>query len=165
VVNAVALYLAQMAAQRGIRDRLVAGLGAAELARAPAPGLPSMLWHLGHAAFTNAAAFLGQGLGDWSLVDAAAVARFNIGAHADAPLPSAEVVLAQIARWDAAGDVAVARLEPADLALPLRGWRADFLPEECRTWGGCLAYLAPHEAYHAGAVGVLRRLAGHPGLQ
>ena len=126
--------------------------------------MPSLLWHAGHAAFTNAAAFCGQGAGDWSLVSDSSIACFNVGAAAEGDLPPSAVVLDLIHQWDKASNQCLGRLTVSDLEQPLSGWRGEFLPEECRTWGGCLAYLLPHEAYHAGAIGVLRRLRGKPNL-
>ena len=52
------------------------------------------------------------------------------------------------------------QLTPADLAQPF----GRTLPDGSDTLGGAIRFLAWHEAYHFGQLGLLRRLAGKPGL-
>jgi hypothetical protein len=54
-------------------------------------------------------------------------------------------------RWDAVSE--------ADLAKPL----GRTLPDGSDTVGGALHFLAWHEGYHLGQLGLIRRLAGKPG--
>ena len=164
-MSATALYLRQVGEQRRIRDRQLAALDDASAGWQPAADLPCATWHLLHAAFTNAAAFLGQGDDDWSLLGAPLCAAFNIGspvARAD-ELPVLSEARRQVATWDSACDQRIARLD--DLHQPLRSPRPGWLPDGCATWFDALAYMAPHEAFHHGEIALLRRLRGLPRLE
>ncbi len=58
---------------------------------------------------------------------------------------------AMVGRWDA--------LTASDLQQPL----GRTLPDGSDTHGGALRFLAWHEAYHLGQLGLIRRLVGKPG--
>ena len=164
-MTAIALYLRQVSEQRRIRDRLLDGLCDADARWQPDPELPCAIWHLLHAAFTNAATFLGQGDDDWSLLPAAMCTAFNIGSGVARPedLPALGEARALVASWDAAGDARVARQR--DLQAPLAAPRPGWLPAGCVVWFDVLAYMMPHEAFHHGEIALLGRLRGRPRLE
>ena len=57
-----------------------------------------------------------------------------------------------VGRWEA--------LTASDIAAPL----GRTLPDGADTIGGALRFLAWHEAYHCGQLGLIRRLVGKPGI-
>lgn len=164
-MTALTLYQRQVSEQRRIRDRLLAGLGDADAIWQPGLDLPCATWHLLHAAFTNAATFLGQGDDDWSLLSAPLCAAFNIGSPVAtaATLPTLGEARALVAVWDAACAARIAR--QGDLHRVLSAPRAGWLPDGCVTWFDAMAYMLPHEAFHHGEIALLRRLRGLPRLE
>lgn len=159
-MDALALYAAQMRAARGVRDRHFADVDAAMAAWRPRADIPPIAWHAAHASLFTAITLVGMGRGDWSFASADEFALFNFQAPVPGGLPGWDGLRQRITAWDAAADAVAASLPIAALAVELPHRRADWLPESCRTWGDALAYMAIHEPFHHGEIGVLRRLAG-----
>ncbi|MFM2055168.1 MAG: hypothetical protein RL456_3205 [Pseudomonadota bacterium] len=159
-MDALALYAAQMRAARGVRDRHLADVDAAMAAWRPRQDVPPIAWHAAHASLFTAITLCGMGRGDWSFADEAEIATYNFQAPVPGSLPEWAALRRRIAAWDAAGDAVAAALPPGGLAATLPYRRAEWLPESCLTWADALAYMAIHEPFHHGEIGLLRRLAG-----
>ena len=115
-------------------------------------------WIVGHLAATRFRALELAGLPvvkpDWAAAFAMGTAAADVPRDLD-PKPliqSFHAAQADLAgRWEA--------LTPADLAKPI----GRTLPNGSDNVGGALRFMAWHEAYHLGQLGLLRRLAGRPG--
>jgi uncharacterized damage-inducible protein DinB len=141
-----------------ILDRLVGDLSPVEWRYRDGAG-HSARWVFGHVASYRLKVLEMMGLPAPPAPWAAAFARGTSDADVPEDLDMAMVIRAfheaqgrMAARWDA--------LTPEDLARPL----GRTLPDGSDTLGGGIRFLAWHEAYHFGQLGVLRRLAGKPGL-
>lgn len=141
-----------------ILDRLVGDLSPEEWRHRDATGHTAR-WVFGHVASYRLRMLEMMGLPAPSAPWAAAFARGTSDADVPEDLDMARVIRAfheaqgrMAAHWDA--------LTPEHLAKPL----GRTLPDGSDTLGGGIRFLAWHEAYHFGQLGVLRRLAGKPGL-
>lgn len=141
-----------------ILDRLVGDLSHEEWRHRDAAGHTAR-WILGHVASYRLRVLEMMGLPAPEASWAMAFARGTSDADVPEDLDMATVVRAfheaqgrMAAQWDT--------LTPEHLAKPL----GRTLPDGSDTLGGGIRFLAWHEAYHFGQLGVLRRLAGKPGL-
>jgi hypothetical protein len=115
-------------------------------------------WIVGHLAATRLRAMVLAGLPEqapeWAPWFKMGTSPAEVPADLDPRLLVASFHASQealAAHWDAVG--------ATDLARPL----GRTLPGGADTVGGALRFLAWHEAYHLGQLGLLRRLAGKPG--
>lgn len=120
------------------------------------PGGSSIHWILGHLLATRNATLRLLGEGPlWSEAEAAPFARGSRPpAPEQVPVPF-ERLLSELRRSDDLVRAALARVRDEALATPLGDGREG-------TVGGQLVGLHYHEGYHAGQIGLLRRIAGRP---
>ncbi|MBA3846887.1 MAG: DinB family protein [Planctomycetes bacterium] len=141
----------------GFIDRLVGDFAAPDWAARDATGHDAR-WIVGHLAAIRARCGGMMGLEARAKPWHAAVGRGSRPDQVSAEVQGADLLAAFHAahramaeRWDS--------LTPADLAKPL----GRTLPDGADTNGGALRFLAWHEAYHLGQLGLIRRLVGKPG--
>ena len=138
-------------------DRLVGDFTAQDWAVRDAAGHDPR-WIAGHLAATRnrAAALMG-----WPVAGAPWEAAFGRGTS-PADLPADLDMASVLAAFHAAGAAMASGWEALTveaMAVPL----GRTLPDGSDTVGGAIRFLAWHEAYHLGQLGLLRRLAGKPG--
>lgn len=136
-------------------QRNLAGLTHEESLRAPEPAGNSINWVLGHILDSRNAVL--KMVGAEPVWNQESAQRYKRGS---APLGEGDTPERFEVLWEEMGR-ASDRMLAALAALP-----ADKLAEvgeDGRTFAQRLAFLGFHEAYHAGQVGLLRRLLGHPG--
>lgn len=154
--------LAPLAHHYAVGDRFfvrVIGDFSAEDWRVRDPAGHDARWIAGHLTITRRRLVAMAGLPPLSTAWDAAFQRGSLPANVPDELDPAQVVAAfheahrlLDSRWEA--------LTQADLDRPL----GRTLPDGSDTIGGALRFLAWHEAYHLGQLGLLRRLAGKPGV-
>lgn len=116
-------------------------------------------WITGHLTITRRRLVAMMGLPALSNEWDAAFQRGSLPANVPEELSVTQILSAfheahqlMTSRWDA--------ITEADLAKPL----GRTLPDGSDTIGGAICFLAWHETYHLGQLGLLRRLAGKPGI-
>ncbi len=133
----------------------IAGLNHEDSLRAPHPGGNCLNWVLGHIVATRnqVMALVGEPP-VWSAEEAAPYIRGSAPLTAGSPARPFEEIIAALGRSQERILARLARMSEADLAAPAQK----------ATVGSKLATLQFHEAYHAGQVGLLRRLVGKQGV-
>ncbi len=116
-------------------------------------------WILGHLAAVRTRVTAMMGLPAIPAPWATAFGRGTSPADLPADLDMREIIAAFHAAGEAIGG-GWEGLTGEALAAPL----GRTLPDGSDTVGGALRFLAWHEAYHLGQLGIFRRLAGKPGL-
>lgn len=141
-----------------VLDRLVGDFAPADW-RVRDPAGHDALWIVGHLAITRRRLVAMAGLpplgAEWDAAFQRGTRPEAVPEGIDPTLLVAAIHEAQrqlAGRWDAIADT--------DLAKPL----GRTLPDGSDTIGGAIRFLSWHEAYHLGQLGLLRRLAGKPGL-
>lgn len=121
----------------------------------PSPGGNCLNWILGHILFHRNPML--TPLGEEPIMAEAHIAPYVRGSSVPTDPAVAlpiERLLTDLDTSHATIDAALARMSDDDLAAPVA-------PDEETTIGKRLLALQFHEAYHAGQLGILRRLAGH----
>jgi uncharacterized damage-inducible protein DinB len=158
-MNLPETYARQMQVIRRLRDRHLADIDDARSLWRPRHDIPPIAWHAAHASLFTAITLVGMGLGDWSFASAAELELLNVGADIPGDMPALSAMRPRIAAWDALSDAAATTAgDRLEQILPHR--RADWLPDDCRTWADGLRYMVTHEPFHHGEIALLRRLAG-----
>lgn len=131
------------------------GITHEESCRPPGPGGNSLNWVLGHIAATrnDIHALIGEAP-LWSEEEAAPYVRGSAGRLDPAAARPLSEILEAIERSNTGMKTRLAAMTPEDFDRPL----------EKGTLGDVIAFLQFHESYHAGQVGLLRRLLGKEGV-
>ena len=131
-----------------------AGVSHAESLQHPEPGGNCLNWVLGHiVASRNSILELAGDEPIWSEEEAAPYARGADGLGDPSQARPLAEILADLRRAQERLLGRLGQMSDADLAVPIKDG----------TVGSQLAFLHFHEAYHAGQVGLLRRLLGKEG--
>lgn len=157
-----AVLATQMELTRDWTLKLLADVTGADWTYQPAPGLAHILWTCGHLAVSQNVLIHVRCLGN-SIVDDAFAAHFPMGGPIKSALehdyPDPKRVLETMAEIHATTLAAVRGMSEALLAQPCGG--KDGAPHPHYTDKlGAVTHCFRHEAYHAGQVGLIRRLRG-----
>jgi hypothetical protein len=160
-------WIRQVGFARWLLDALVTDISDREAAEPPGPGLPSLAWHVGHIAVTNAGCYLGMGSNDWSSIPEEWIALFRRGTQLPddlSVLPALSSIVARMGPWDDRITAYVGSLRDEDLATELHCRERGLVPDEVRTLQDAVTFLPLHALYHTGEVGLQRRRLGKPRL-
>lgn len=158
-------YLQSAGMFSGLRAGLLQGLTREQLLWSPRPDMPPILWHVGHIAFTDAAAWIGAWEGDWAELEGPWQEAFRMGS----PMPQAVGGWPSLQELESRGDDIrrrvggiVDRLTPSDLERTLPHLRPGLLEQSIKTPGDVLRMLPIHHVWHTAEINVLCRLQGRP---
>lgn len=156
-----ATLLTQFGAARYLTGMNLKGITAEQSLYRPEPGGNCIRWLVGHLAHTYDAML--QALGGEPFLEATEYERFRRGSDplaADEDLPAWDRMLSD---WDEVQKRFIAAVEDMDPARA--GDKAPYSPggNPDETMGSLLALIGFHQAYHAGQIGIVRRLTGEAG--
>jgi uncharacterized damage-inducible protein DinB len=160
------LALGQLKAVRKYTLRLLDGTEPAEWFRQPAEGVTHIAWQVGHLAMAEdrlvRQRFQGRRPEDEALISEAFIALFrrdSVPVADPTKYPSADEIRAVLDRVHRQALQELATLPDEALDEPPLAPHPLF-----ETKLGALLWCAQHEMVHAGQIGLLRRLLGHPSL-
>jgi hypothetical protein len=158
--------LEQLRLARAYTNRLLENTPTAEWFRQPEPGITHVAWQVGHLAFAQYRLALervrGRRADDAGLINDDFMQLFGRESVPDPDprrYPRAEEVRAVFDRVHEQFLREFPDFRHLDLEAPLEKPHSI-----AKTRGACLAWCAQHEMLHAGQIGLLRRLLGHPPL-
>ncbi len=155
-------YIRQTAMSRGIlKNHLLKDLSDKEAFHVPKPGIPPIVWHVGHIAVTESAALLGMGKGEWDALPRHWLDQFAMGSRQPQDprmFPRLSALMPEIDRLAEACIACARSLAEDELKQPLPHWKDGYLPIFMRSWAGCLTGLPVHFGHHTGQISLLRRL-------
>jgi len=155
----------QIAAARQYSLNLLAGVDDQDWFRQPTEGVTHIAWQVGHLASAQYMLCLARARGerpdDMNLLPANMLPLFLRGSAPEpdsGKYPTPQELLATLARVHAAAQAEVAQRTDEELRQPALGKPHPLFTDKL----GALFWCARHEMLHAGQIGLLKRLLGHP---